>query len=523
MNHTHSKYLILGAGPAGLQLAYCLARSGRDYLVLERGEPGAFYSRFPRHRTLISSNKTRTGYADPEVNMRFDWNSLLTDDYGLLFGSYTRDYFARADLMVQYLRDFTRHYGLRVQGNTEVRRVTRERNGFRLEDAQGNTYSCEVLVAATGNSRPYVPKIEGIELAEQYVDVSVKPEDFDNQRVLILGKGNSAFETANNLVETTAVIHVASPNPLKLAWQTHFPGHLRAVNNNFLDTYQLKTQNAVLDATVHRIRRTEDGKLGVFFTYTHADGEQEELVYDRIIVCTGFRFDADIFDEECRPALVINERFPEQTSSWESVNVPRLFFAGAATQMRDFKKTNSAFIHGFRYNSRALARILEQRFEHKPLPSTSVPGTTEGVLQALLETINRSSGLWQQFGFMGTAVVLGTARQEPATCYEELPVDFIHESGMAGAAPYFVVTLEFGKKKASDPFNHMRHPTVEQAHESLFLHPVVRSFAGGRQLGEIHLLENLFGEWKDEKLHAAPLRAFVQAQLQAMGHGSVAA
>ncbi len=29
--------LIIGAGPAGLQLGYYLERSGRDYLILERG------------------------------------------------------------------------------------------------------------------------------------------------------------------------------------------------------------------------------------------------------------------------------------------------------------------------------------------------------------------------------------------------------------------------------------------------------------------------------------------------------
>ena len=31
-------YLIIGAGPAGLQLAHLLERDGRDYLVLEAGD-----------------------------------------------------------------------------------------------------------------------------------------------------------------------------------------------------------------------------------------------------------------------------------------------------------------------------------------------------------------------------------------------------------------------------------------------------------------------------------------------------
>ena len=45
-------------------------------------------------------------------------------------------------------------------------------------------------------------------------------------------------------------MHVAGPSPLRLAWKTHYVGHLRAVNNNFLDTYQLKSQNAVLDGSM---------------------------------------------------------------------------------------------------------------------------------------------------------------------------------------------------------------------------------------------------------------------------------
>ena len=73
-------YLIIGAGPAGIQMGYFFERDGRDYLVLEAEEPGAFFTKYPRHGNLISANKRYTGYDDPEVNLRFDWNSLLSDD-----------------------------------------------------------------------------------------------------------------------------------------------------------------------------------------------------------------------------------------------------------------------------------------------------------------------------------------------------------------------------------------------------------------------------------------------------------
>ena len=116
-----------------------------------------------------------------------------------------------------------------------------------MTDERGRTYEAKRLIVATGVSRPNIPEIPGIETAEPYGTAATDPAGYLNQRVLVIGKGNSAFETADNLVETAAVIHVAGPNSVRMAWRTHFVGHLRAVNNNFLDTYQLKSLNAVLD------------------------------------------------------------------------------------------------------------------------------------------------------------------------------------------------------------------------------------------------------------------------------------
>lgn len=509
--------LILGGGPAGLQLGHHLSTAGRSYLILEAGDsPGTSFKQFPRHRTLISSNKVYTGYDDPEINLRWDWNSLLVDDGKLLFGDYTRKYFPPADKFVQYLADYAQCYNLDIRYNTRITRVERlwqDGEGFRLFDEQGATLTCRRLVVATGFAKPYIPAIPGAELAEQYVDVSVNPDDFINQRVLILGKGNSAFETADNLVETTAMIHVCSPSPLKLAWATHFVGHLRAVNNNFLDTYQLKSQNAILDATIEKIERNEEGKLAVSLRYTHACGETEEIVYDRVIFCTGFRFDASIFAEGCLPELTINDRFPAQTSEWESTNVPGIYFAGTLTQMRDFKKTTSGFIHGFRYNVRALFRMLEKKYYGQELPCREVEPTAEGLMLAAMERINRSSALWQQYGFLHDVIVV-PSDGSAARYYEELPLAYVHETSMSASDHYYTLALEFGHIHG-DPFAIERKPMIEAADESVFLHPVVRRWNGPLLVAEYHLLENLFGEWKDLEQHIAPLREFFAKHLEA--------
>ena len=43
-----TKYVIIGAGHAGLQMAYFLKKSGRDYVVLEKeSTAGAFFATQP--------------------------------------------------------------------------------------------------------------------------------------------------------------------------------------------------------------------------------------------------------------------------------------------------------------------------------------------------------------------------------------------------------------------------------------------------------------------------------------------
>ncbi|HWS55883.1 MAG TPA: NAD(P)-binding domain-containing protein [Pyrinomonadaceae bacterium] len=522
---THD-YLIVGAGPAGLQLGYYMEKAGRDYLMLEAGEgAGTFFRKFPRHRTLISSNKIHTGYSDREVNLRWDWNSLLSDSDELLFKNYSRRYFPPADEMVRYLEDFARHFGLKVQYGAKVTRVSKGGDGvFEVADEAGRVYRARRVVMATGFTKPYVPPIPGIELAENYVQFSVDPEDYTNQRVLILGKGNSAFETADNLVETAAVIHMASPHTLKLAWRTHFPGHLRAVNNNILDTYQLKSQNALLDATVEKIERRADGKFVVSFSYAHANGEREDIVYDRVLACTGWRFDDAAFDDSCRPELACGDRLPAQTSEWESTNVKDLYFAGTLTQMRDYKKATSAFIHGFRYNARALYRILEVKHHGAGWPSRRLDPTPEALTEAIIRRVNTSSALWQQYGFLCDLLVVPEDGGE-AVYYEEVPVDYVHDTPLGEHGRYYTITLDYGDDHAfDDPFNVNRiaRDDVARADQSNFLHPIVKRYAGATLVREHHVIEDLAAEWV-EPVHVEPLQGFFGEEVSRPAAGSGAA
>ena len=246
-------YLIIGAGPAGLQLGYYLERNGRDYLILEQSNaPGRSLGHIPGignsflSTRCIPEMKTWRPISDG-IGTRCSVMTLSCCSKTTV-NSISRMPATCATISMILLSASTFGFSTTRPSPTFLKWI----NTFAVTDADGEVYYGKRLIIATGLSKPNIPDIPGAELCDTYASHSTDPADYTNQRVLIVGKGNSAFETANNLTETAAVIHMCSPESVTMAWQTHYVGNLRAVNNNFLDTYQLKSQNAVIDAEIER-------------------------------------------------------------------------------------------------------------------------------------------------------------------------------------------------------------------------------------------------------------------------------
>ncbi len=508
---SHHEFVILGAGPAGLQLGYFLMKYSADFVILDRAEKaGSFFQEYPRHRALLSINKVHTGVSDPETNMRWDWNSLICDNPDLTVPNYTRSYFPDREDLGRYLVDFAEYYDLPISYNTTIVNISRDDAGFHLKSDGGDEVTCKCLVMATGMPMENLPKIKGIELCETYGTHPLEKSEYENKRVLIIGKGNSGFETADHLINSASVIHMVSPEPVQLAWENHFVGSLRAVNNNFLDTYQLKSQNAVIDGSVDQVSKS-DGGYEVQISYSHANGQTTTRHYDKVIACTGFRFDATIFDESCRPELVIKSRFPAQTTGWESTNVPDLFVAGTLMQSCDYRKTQSAFIHGFRNNVRTLSTILAERYLDKPWPFTAFQATPDGLVDAIQERLRCGAGIFQQPGFLAEVFVVdhetGQGRH-----YLEIRLDHVPNSALGDEDDYYVVTLEYGHHQGS-PFSVERDPDPEMGKAAFYLHPVVRHYNQGSLVSEYHINDDLENEWFRPE-YTEPLREFVRAQFE---------
>ena len=166
--------------------------------------------------------------------------------------------------------------------------------------------------------------------------------------------------------ETANVMMVSRGRP-RLAWETHYVGDLRAINSQFLDAYQLKSMDTVIDSDLSRFEpfyRRADGKIAL----ANVDGDQELLrtddpgvfdFWDVVIRCTGWLMDAAPFAEGSHPETTNNGKYPKMSAAFESTNVPGLWFAGTLMHGNDWRKSSGGFIHGFRYLVRALGNILE--------------------------------------------------------------------------------------------------------------------------------------------------------------------
>ncbi|MEU7282701.1 NAD(P)-binding domain-containing protein [Streptomyces sp. NPDC045431] len=506
----HHRYVVLGAGPAGLQLGCFLTAAGADHVVLEREDaPGGFFRRYPRHRRLISLNKVHTIEEDPEIRLRWDWNSLLSPTARPLFPDYSGDWFPHADTMTAYLEDFQRAHVPHVRFGADVTEIRRDGGGFRLTTADGRLFTCDCLIVATGWGGPYVPAVKGIEYAQGYESAPLDPEAYRGKRVLIIGKGNSAFETATPLLDHAALVHLASPHPTRLAWHSKHPGDVRGQYGALLDSYWFKTLHGVLECEIDEIRPAGDA-YRVDITYTLAEGERESLEYDTVIRCTGFRMDDTPFGEDCRPELVASGRFPATGPDWQSANVDGLYFAGTLAQARDTKHAASPFIDGFRYNLRTLARLLAERYDGRPLEYAVVDAGPDRLADTMLDRVNWSSALWTQFEYLVDVFVLDTADGRVLVRhYEDLPEDYA-VARFGDREHFYTLGLRWGRQEHADIFAIRRSPVPERAHESAFLHPVIRRYRHGEIAAERHLLEDLRAQWRRPDRHVEPLRAFLR-------------
>jgi thioredoxin reductase len=397
--------VVVGSGPGALQLSYSLSRLGVPHAVLSEDDaPGGMFRRFPLFQRLITWTKP---YSTHERGTRayewHDWNSLIGDepDHRAVLPPFMDgvSYYPSRPEMEKGLVEFATRAAIQVRYGCRWESTRHDGAEFVLGTSDGE-YRCRAAVFAVGMTEPWKPPIPGLDEVEHYVDIRAA-RDYAGKRLFIMGKRNSGFEVADAMLPWARQIVLGSPRPARISVLVRSTAAARARYLQPYEDHVLGGGNIVLDAAIERVERTVSGGFRVFAKGTTIPGDYE-LDADAVIAATGFT--TPLRD---LPSLGVKTfyqgRLPAQTPYWESTTLPGVYFAGSITQgsigLKKYgQPSNSAAVHGFRYNARVLARhIATSRFGVTVAQPQLKPGD---VVPFLLEQASRGPELWNQQSYL---------------------------------------------------------------------------------------------------------------------------
>jgi putative flavoprotein involved in K+ transport len=219
--------LVVGAGQAGLAIAWHLQRADVPHLVVDAG---------------------------PEIGhvWRARWDSLrlfTPAEYdalpGMAFPAPASTYPGKDDV-ADYLRSYAETFSLPVRLNTAVTKLTREEDHFVAETTTGTVTARQVVIATGPFQTPVMPSLAA-GLAPDVVQVHSStyrnPAQLPLGPTLVVGAGNSGMQIARELAATRPVLLAVGSRPRQLPqrfagrdlfwWMTRF-GLLDKTNDSRL-------------------------------------------------------------------------------------------------------------------------------------------------------------------------------------------------------------------------------------------------------------------------------------------------
>jgi thioredoxin reductase len=314
-------------------------------------------------------------------------------------------YFPARHEMERGLAAFVERAGVQVRYGCRWESTSRRGDGFELATSDGE-FSCEVVVFAVGTTSPWKPLIPGIENVPHYAEAS-PARDYAGRTVFVIGKQNSGFELGDGLLPVARRIFLASPRPARISVVEKSLVGARARYLQPYEDHVLGGGNVLLDVKIDKVEKLANG-YRVSASGTTRPGSMTFEV-DEVIAATGFT--TPMQDLPNLGVATFNQgRLPALTPFWESVSVPGTYFAGSTTQAASGLNkygipSNSAAVHGFRYNARVLvAHIAAKHFGVQPERKPIEPGR---LVPFLLGEAARGPELWNQRSYLARVVSLG--------------------------------------------------------------------------------------------------------------------
>ncbi|MEH7226625.1 NAD(P)/FAD-dependent oxidoreductase [Bacillus sp. JJ1566] len=278
--------IVIGGGQSGLASGYHLQKKGLEFLILE------------------GSDKATGSWPNYYDSLKLFSPARFSSLPGMNFPGHP-DHYPTKDEVIRYLQDYKKHFQLPVMINQRVESVEKEGEVYRIRTISRDTYLTRTIINATGSFHyPYTPIIEEQEIFMGNVLHSAmyrNPKQFTNQRVVVVGRRNSAVQIGLELAEVSKTT-LAIRKPVELVkqriWGKDIHFWLKVVG---LDTFPFwrfgkmaLIPGGVSDLGDYKERLSKgnpDQKHMFKSFYTDgviwADGKKEPV--DTVIFATGYR------------------------------------------------------------------------------------------------------------------------------------------------------------------------------------------------------------------------------------------
>ena len=328
--------IIVGAGPSGLSAAIGAKQRGLDYQVLEQGALVHSIYRFPPQMIFFTT---------PE----------LLEVGGLPFVSpYEKPTRAEA---LRYYRRVVETFDLQIALEEHVVSISREADG--AGGASGEEHTLFAVETRSSKGVRRVRHARNVVLATGYFDhpnlLNVpgenlphvhhyygEPHPYYRQRVVIIGGGNSAAESALDLCRAGAHVTLV-----------HRRGELKSTIKYWV---RPDIENRIKEGSIAARFNTRVREIRPTTVLVDRGEGPEEIPADAVFLLTGYHADWDL---QAAAGIEISERSaPVYNPETFETNVPGLFVAGGALAGVD---TGTLFIENGRFHGDKIVEVIARR------------------------------------------------------------------------------------------------------------------------------------------------------------------
>lgn len=240
---------IVGAGPAGLSAGMAAASAGLSHLILERESSlGGTVYKYPR-RKLVLTQPVRLG----------EWGGLERDEY------------QKEDLL-EIFDSIVRDAELRLCFDQPLRRLDRENDHFVVSTDDSVHRARFVLLALGRRGTPRQLGVAGEALPKvmyQLMDAA----SYENQKILIVGGGDSAVEAAMALARQES-------NEVTLSYRKERLVRIKRKN-------QVAVDKLIAEGRVRPLFSSQVEEIGPDSVRLSADGSSAEIDNDYTFIFAG--------------------------------------------------------------------------------------------------------------------------------------------------------------------------------------------------------------------------------------------